>query len=136
MKELLEQLKNERKSYREMVDFCTDNIILNNYIVQELHSKDIYFDTYCGDYITYYNENGEEITQEQYYSDETGNCYEEQDEIYQYFIIDEAGAERFARYTNELVIYNEELDIYILCVKHWGTSWDYVAPNWKNEIED
>ena len=32
-------------------------------------------------------------------------------------------------------MYNEELDLYILCVTHCGTGWDYVQANWKNEEE-
>lgn len=29
-------------------------------------------------------------------------------------------------YTNEIVYYNETLDLYVWGVTHWGTSWDYV----------
>jgi DNA repair exonuclease SbcCD ATPase subunit len=53
---------------------------------------------------------------------------EEQDyyhEIYQYYIVSDNGAEILKRF-NEIVFYNEELDMYIWGVTHWGTSWDYV----------
>ncbi len=55
--------------------------------------------------------------------DEDTDCYAE---IYQYYIISAAGAEILEEYTNELVWYNETLDIYVWGVDHYGTSWDYV----------
>ena len=48
------------------------------------------------------------------------------DEIFQYFIISDNGAEILQYWTNEIVFYNEELDMYIWGVTHWGTGWDYV----------
>lgn len=47
-------------------------------------------------------------------------------EIYQYFIIDSRGAEILAEWTDEVVFYNEALNMYVWGVTHWGTSWDYV----------
>ena len=44
----------------------------------------------------------------------------------QYFIISNNGAEILKDYTNEIVFYNEALDMYVWGVTHWGTSWDYV----------
>lgn len=48
------------------------------------------------------------------------------DEIFQYFIISDNGAEILQYWTNEIVFYNEELDMYVWGVTHWGTGWDYV----------
>ena len=48
-----------------------------------------------------------------------------QPEIYQYYIVSDQGAELLEEY-NEIVFYNDELDMYVWCVTHWGTSWDYV----------
>lgn len=110
-KEFFDELKKERTTYKDMIDFCCDSLILNNYIIQELQKKDIYFDLYCGN---------------DYNEDE--DSYEE---IYQYFIISERDAERLAEYTNEIVFYNDDLDIYILGVTHYGTAWDGVPANWK-----
>ena len=67
------------------------------------------------------------------------NDYEERYfDIYQYFIIDSTGAERLKEYTNEIVLYNEDLDLYLLCVCHFGTAWNGVPANWKelNEVID
>lgn len=58
---------------------------------------------------------------------------EEQDylaEIYQYYIVNDYGAEILKRY-DEIVFYNYELDMYVWGVTHWGTSWDYVLTNIK-----
>lgn len=116
-----------------MIEFCCDSLILNNYLVQELQKNDVYFDTYCGDECYYYNEEGEEITREEY--EENGGS-EEYIDIYQYYIISSLDAERLAEFTNELVIYNEDLDLYILCVTHFGTAWFGVPANWKEPNEE
>ena len=52
-------------------------------------------------------------------------------EIFQYFIISDNGAEILKNWTNEIVFYNETLDMYIWGVTHWGTSWDYVLTDIK-----
>lgn len=46
-------------------------------------------------------------------------------EVYQWYIIDDNGA-RICEEFNEIVYYNETLDIYLWGVTHWGTAWDYV----------
>lgn len=51
---------------------------------------------------------------------------EDDREIFQYYIVDDNGADILKRETNEILFYNEELDMYIWGVTHWGTSWDYV----------
>lgn len=56
-------------------------------------------------------------------------------EVYQYYIIDDYTARQLIRYTNEIIYYHDKLDIYILGVAHYGTSWDYVLTNFKL-IED
>ena len=48
------------------------------------------------------------------------------EEIFQYYIISDSGAEILKDYTDEIVLYNEALDMYVWGVTHWGTSWDYV----------
>ena len=116
MKKFFEQLKEERTSYKDMIGFCCDSMILNNDIIPELSKKDFYFDIFCGE--DYDEEN------ETYF------------DVFQYFIIDSSAAERLERYTNELVYCCEDLDLYILGVCHYGTGWDSVSANWKDEIED
>lgn len=45
--------------------------------------------------------------------------------IMQDFIISRYGFDVLREYTDEIVFYNEELDIYIWGVTHWGTGWAY-----------
>ena len=58
--------------------------------------------------------------------DELQEEQDEEPEIFQYYIISDEGADILKRETNEIVYYNEELDMYVWGVTHWGTSWDYV----------
>ena len=49
-------------------------------------------------------------------------------EIMQYFIVSDQGAE-ILKEIDEIVFYNDALDMYVWGVTHWGTSWDYVLTN-------
>ena len=42
-KDFFENLKAERTSYKEMIDFCCDNLIMNNDIIKELSAKRFLF---------------------------------------------------------------------------------------------
>lgn len=46
-------------------------------------------------------------------------------EIYQYYIVSDRGADILTEF-NEIVYYNESLDMYVWGITHFGTSWDYV----------
>jgi hypothetical protein len=63
--------------------------------------------------------------------DEDGNCIE----IYQWLISD--ASEDDVRYLESTFglkfTYSELLDCFILCVDHYGTSWDYVYCETSNE---
>lgn len=52
-------------------------------------------------------------------------------EVFQWFIIDDRGARLLQQETNEIVYYNEALDMYLWGVTHFGTSWNYVLTNIK-----
>ena len=60
---------------------------------------------------------------------------EADEEVFQWFIIDENSAEFFVHYTNELIYYSDSLDMYILGVTHFGTAWRCVMTEWKLEEE-
>jgi hypothetical protein len=83
-KEILKELRENRKTYKEMIDFCCDNLIMNNYIILELAKKEIYFDNYCGSECYYIDNNGNEITSKQAEKMSFDEYYEEYCEIYQY----------------------------------------------------
>lgn len=50
----------------------------------------------------------------------------EEPEVYQWYIVSSSGAEMIQEYTDEILYYHEELDMYLWGVTHWGTAWDYV----------
>lgn len=52
-------------------------------------------------------------------------------DIYQYFIITYRGANVLRMYTDEIVYYHEELDMYVWGVTHYGTAWEYVLTDIK-----
>lgn len=61
--------------------------------------------------------------------DTEGQDYEP--EVFQWFIISESGANLLQEWTNEIIWYNEDLDLYVWGVTHFGTSWDYVLTDIK-----
>lgn len=67
-------------------------------------------------------------------TDEIEELENEQDnepEVFQWFIVDDRGARLLQQETNEIVYYNETLDMYLWGVSHYGTSWDYVLTSIK-----
>lgn len=48
-------------------------------------------------------------------------------EIFQYFLINESGADYLKRVSDELIFYSEILDEYVWGITHFGTSWDGVT---------
>lgn len=51
-------------------------------------------------------------------------------EVFQWFIVNNFGAELCERY-GEVLYYSHDLDIYLWGVTHWGTSWEYVLTDIK-----
>ena len=51
--------------------------------------------------------------------------------IFQDYIISEMGATILYELTDEIVFYNEKLDLYVWAIDHFGTSWDYVLTDVK-----
>lgn len=46
-------------------------------------------------------------------------------DVFQWYIVSSSGAE-ILQNANEIVYYNDTLDIYLWGITHYGTSWDYV----------
>ena len=108
-KNIYNMIVNERNNYSSMIDYCCNaQLILNNSIIE------IEIDNW-------------EVLAGSIYDDER----EEYEEIYQYYIITESAAFKMIDLTNETILYNSRLDIYLLAVKHFGTAWDIVPANWK-----
>lgn len=69
------------------------------------------------------NEINEQI--EELESEQDDEC-----EVFQWFIVDDWGA-RLLQDIDEVVYYNEKLNMYLWGVTHYGTSWDYVLTSIK-----
>ena len=63
------------------------------------------------------------------------NEEEYQDEVFQWFIVDDFGAELLQK-INEIVYYNEEMDMYVWGVTHWGTAWNHVLTDIEIVLEN
>lgn len=50
----------------------------------------------------------------------------EEPEVLQWYIVSDSGAQIIQDYTNEILYYHDELNIYLWGVTHWGAGWDYV----------
>lgn len=76
-----------------------------------------------------------------WYEDEDGNIITEKEaeelgwdkanqidaDIYQYYLINEMLAHSLMNHTDNIVMYSDALDLYVLGVTHFGTGWSYVA---------
>lgn len=99
-------LENGYLDYRTLSKIVGD-CILNNNLIEETR------------YVGWELVNGDDYGEYEY------------EEIYQYYIISESGYEILSRLTDEIVYYNDALDVYLWGVTHFGTSWDYVLTDVK-----
>ena len=88
-------------TYNELADRVGD-MVLNNYIMSICDNFEL--------------QNGMEYDEES----------DEYTEVYQTYIITDRGAEYLKRNTNELVYFNDDLNMYVWGITHYGTSWDDV----------
>lgn len=51
--------------------------------------------------------------------------------VFQDYIISVQGANILAELSDELIFYNEKLNLYVWSITHFGTSWDYVLTDIK-----
>jgi len=91
--------------YRTLAEMVEDMVLCNGIIRNTWES--------CGEW---------EVWSGTDYDEETDSYAE----VYQEFIVSNFGADVLHRFTDELVYYNEELDLNVWCITHFGTSWDYV----------
>lgn len=114
-----------RASYRTIIKYFCGDIVLCNNIVEI--DESVYDNMIQEDTTKYYNENGEEISEDEYYNDE--NAYAENDtpEIFQYYLCNLSEYDREQLQKADIILsYSDKLDCDVLCVDHFGTSWDYV----------
>lgn len=85
----------------------------------------------------------EEIEETQMLQEEIGSIQEQieeleeeqerlyNQEIFQYYIVSDQGAEMIKQYTEDPLFYNETLDMYVWGIIHYGTAWSYVLTDVK-----
>lgn len=109
--------------------------VMNNSIMQELESAGYYFEPVqdgSSDYsdeideLRAQAENLRNLAKEKQDRADDLEAEQEPPEIFQFFIVDDAGAEIIQEWTDDPLFYCSALDMYIWGVTHWGTSWDYV----------
>lgn len=134
------ELEQGYASYRTIVDEVCGNIILCNNItsIDECLYDNIVSGsfTYCS--INEDDYNNDKELQENYGTYEElveSEDYIEYEDIYQYFLtsMNESDVDYLNKYyPDELIItYSDVLDLYVLCVPHWGTNWSYVLTDVK-----
>lgn len=115
-------------SYRTLVDYFIGDIVLCNNITEI--DASVYDNLEIEE--RYYNENDEEITEEEYYNDDNAYCNNDYPEIYQFYLCNlSEWQQKEAKKAGLILSYSNMLDCDVLCVDHWGTSWDYVLTNVK-----
>lgn len=107
--EEVDALKEEITDIENRLEFLTDEEIEEAQMLQEE--------------IDSIQEQIEELDEEQ------GRSYNQ--EIFQYYIVSDQGAEMIKQYTEDPLFYNETLDMYVWGITHYGTNWSYVLTDVK-----
>lgn len=116
--------KTVRCNYSQL--FRDDDVLLLCNNIREVDYS--IFDNIEGGRLYWYeDEDGNEITEDEFYELEDKGAYELENEIYQYYLIDDMLAQSLIHHTDNIVMYSDKLDLYVLGVTHCGTSWSYVA---------
>ena len=112
--------------------------VLNNEVMEKTIEIG-YWEIENGSVFYYENSRGDTISETDYYDlspEDQEDYFEHYNEVFQYYIIDENGARILEELTNEIVWYNEVLNMYMWGVTHYGTSWDYVLTDIKLDLDE
>ena len=116
-------------SYRTVIDYFVGDIVLCNNIIDIDESI---YDNINSNGFYYVDDNGEYRTEEEYNNDENGEIRQELEEIYQYYLCNISDYEKEQLEKMGVILsYSDLLECDVLCVDHFGTSWDYVLTNVK-----
>lgn len=122
------ELEQGYASYKTLVDYYIGDIVLCNNITEI--DESVYENLNIEE--KYYNENDEEITEEEYYNDDNAYCDNSIPDFFQFYLCNVSQWEvEQAKKAGLILSYSDKLDCEVLCVDHWGTSWDYVLMNVK-----
>lgn len=122
------EVENKKASYKTLVERFIGDIVLCNNIIDIDTSV---YDNMCLDIEPkYYDEDDNEITEEEYLENMNAYCDENIPDIYQYYLCNlSEWEEEQAKKAGLILSYSDILDCDVLCVDHFGTSWDYVLTN-------
>lgn len=125
-------LKNGYIDYRTLAR--SFDMVLNNDIIPKTYETLGYWEIVNGSEISYYDNIINDFVEYDDIEnwDNIEECYAE---IYQYFIISEQGYKILSDYTDEIIFYNDVLNMYVWGVTHWGTAWDYVLTDIEIELK-
>lgn len=117
-------------SYRTIIEYFVGDIVLCNNIINIDDS--VYDNLMLEEETKYYNENDEEITEDEYYEDPNAYADYNTPEIFQWYLchVSEYEKEQLQK-AGVIMSYSNTLECDVLCVDHWGTSWDYVLTSVK-----
>lgn len=113
--------KTKSISYSELAK-CVGDCILNNNIRTAFNTDYDDWELINGKTEYCYTHENEKDCEKNDYID----CNHESYDIYQDYIITQSGAEYLQRVSNEIVFYNEKLEMYVWCITHFGTAWNGV----------
>ena len=97
--------------------------VLNDYIIEKTEGVVGYWEQISG-----WRDNDDCI-------DDNGDYGDYVPDIYQWYIVDYNGATILQK-VGEVVYYNDELNMYVWGVTHYGTIWDYVLTDIKIELDN
>lgn len=121
-------LNNGYVDYKTLSDIVGNHILNNDIIKYDVDNWEVV----NGSEIKYYDSKADDYIEESEIEN-WDNIEEKYVDIFQYYIIDNWGVEILSNYTDEIIFYNEKLDVYLWGITHWGTGWDYVLTDIKIE---
>lgn len=121
-------LDNGYVDYKTLSEIIGNSILNNDIIKYDVDNWEVV----NGSEIKYYDYKADDYVEESEIEN-WDDVEEKYVEVFQYYIIDDWGVEILSNYTDELIFYNEKLDVYLWGIDHWGTSWDYVLTDIKIE---
>lgn len=132
-------LQNGYVDYGALSEVVGDCVLCNNMEKRLCTTMDVESDPDTLFKIEYTEEEFEENEElkeeyEDYYEYFENN--KEMYDIFQWYIISDTGAQLLMNNTDEIVFYDEELEVYVWAVTHCGTRWDYVLTDIKLREKD
>jgi hypothetical protein len=116
--------KRVRCNYSQL--FRDDDVLLLCNNIREVDDS-IWDNVEGGELYWYEDDEGNELTEEEVEELGWQNVNQIDHDIYQYYLINNMLAHSLINHTDNIVMYSDKLDLYVLGVTHCGTSWSYVC---------